>query len=36
MLGLPQVTSNNDNVYKFITTAKKKLAVLGFFVNFEF
>ena len=29
------VASNNDNVYKFINTAKKP-AVLGFFVNFEF
>ena len=24
------VASNNDNVYKFINTAKKKPAVLGF------
>ena len=32
---LPRRASNNDNVYKFINTAKKT-SFIRFFVNFEF
>ena len=33
--GRARVASNNDNVYKFINTAKKT-SCIRFFVNFEF